>query len=273
MPLASTPSGNLYYEIVDHVAPWVPDGEAGRETIVFHHGIGGSLGLWAGWIPQLVDRYRLVMFDMRGCGRSHIPDEDFAWSLDQMARDVFAVADAAGVERFHLVGESIGGTAALAAILAQPARIATLTVSNGAHVGTTLGGVQAWCSTIDERGIKHWSDIFMHDRFHDGALSAAQWAWFAAQQQAWSRASILNALGVLVGTDLSARLGGIRCPTLLLHPDGSPFIAVPIMAELHRLLPDARLRVVEHSRHGLPFSHAGICSAALRSFLDSDGAG
>jgi len=133
MPLASTPSGNLYYEIVDHVAPWVADGEAGPETIVFHHGIGGSFGLWARWIPQLVDRYRLVMFDMRGCGRSHIPDDTFAWSLDQMTRDVFAVADAAGVERFHLVGESIGGTAALAAVLAQSARIATLTVSNGAH--------------------------------------------------------------------------------------------------------------------------------------------
>ena len=183
------------------MAPWV----AGPETIVFHHGIGGSLGLWAGWIPQLVDRYRLVMFDMRGCGRSHIPDDDFAWSLDQMARDVFAVADAAGVARFHLVGELIGGTAALAAVLAEPARIATLTVSNGAHVGTTLGRVQAWRSTIDEQGIKHWSDIFMHDRFHEGALTAEQWAWFAAQQQAWPRASILNALGVLVGTDLSAR--------------------------------------------------------------------
>lgn len=269
MPLAATSNGSLYYEIVDHVAPWVAE----PETIVFHHGIGGSLGLWAGWIPQLIDRYRLAMFDMRGCGRSHIPDVDYPWSLDQMAQDVFAVADAAGIERFHLVGESIGGTAALAAVLARPERIATLTVSNGAHVGTTLGRVQAWRATIDELGIEHWSEIFMHDRFHEGALSAKQWAWFARQQQAWSRDSILNALGVLVGTDLTARLGGIRCPTLLLHPDGSPFIPVPVMAELHRLLPDARLRVVEHSRHGLPFSHAGICSAALRSFLDSRKAG
>ncbi len=269
MPLAPTPHGDLYYEIIDHVVPWMSE----AETIVFHHGIGGSLGLWAGWIPQLVDRYRLVMFDMRGCGGSHIPDEDFPWSLDQMARDVFAVADAAGAERFHLVGESIGGTAALAAVLAEPARVATLTVSNGAHIGTTLGRVQAWRATIDEQGLEHWSDIFMHDRFHDGALSGQQWAWFAAQQQAWPRASILNALSVLVGTDLSARLGEIRCPTLLLHPDGSPFIPVPVMAEMHRLLPNARLRVVEHARHGLPYSHAATCSAALRSFLDSRCAG
>jgi pimeloyl-ACP methyl ester carboxylesterase len=58
---------------------------------------------------------------------------------------------------------------------------------------------------------------------------------------------------------------GYRCPTLLLHPDGSPFIPVPIMAELHRLLPHAELNVIGHSRHGLPYSHAKIvCITATR---------
>ncbi len=80
--------------------------------------------------------------------------------------------------------------------------------------------------------------------------------------------SILNALGVLIGTDLSSRLKDIRCPTLLLHPDGSPFIPVPVMAELHRLLSNSELNVIGHSRHGLPYSHAGQCAALLRTFLD-----
>jgi pimeloyl-ACP methyl ester carboxylesterase len=108
----------------------------------------------------------------------------------------------------------------------------------------------------------------MRDRFHDDALSPEQRAWFAAQQERWPRESILNALRVLVGTDLSARLKDIGCPTLLLHPDGSPFIPVPIMAELHRLLPDAELNVIGRSRHGLPFSHAAQCASLLRAFLD-----
>jgi pimeloyl-ACP methyl ester carboxylesterase len=43
--------------------------------------------------------------------------------------------DAAGVERGHLVGESIGGTVVLDAALRVPGRVATVTVSNGAHVG------------------------------------------------------------------------------------------------------------------------------------------
>src|SRR5512144_2756656 len=121
MPLATTRQGSLHYEIVDQV---VASSRPLREAILFHHGIGASAGIWTGWFPALADAHRLVSFDMRGYGRSHIPAADFAWSLDLMVDDLFSVADAAGLRRFHLVGESIGGTVALAAALAQPQRIA-----------------------------------------------------------------------------------------------------------------------------------------------------
>jgi pimeloyl-ACP methyl ester carboxylesterase len=263
MPLVETQHGSLHYEIVDQVAPWNAD----RRTILFHHGIGGCPGLWSGWLPALIDRYRIVMWDMRGYGRSAA--SGFPWSLDLLVSDVFAVADAAGVDRFHLVGESIGGTVALAAAISRRGRIATLTVSNGAHLGASIQRVQAWSKQLDEGGSKGWSDAFMHDRFFDQSLSPERWAWFAEQQAKWPPESILSALGVLVGTDLSDRLAAIDCPTLLLHPDGSPFIPVPIMAELHRLLPTSQLHVFGHARHGLPFSHDRPCAARLRSFLDA----
>ncbi|HEY3917304.1 MAG TPA: alpha/beta hydrolase [Stellaceae bacterium] len=264
MPLASTTHGALHFEVIDRVAP----GETARDPILFHHGIGASAGIWSDWLPALADRYRMVTFDMRGYGRSHIPAPDDAWPLDELIGDVFAVADAAGLKRFHLVGESIGGTIGLATALARPERIATLTVSNGAHLGASIERVDQWRRQLDEGGVKAWSDIFMRDRFHDGALSSECWARFAAQQEAWPRASILNALGVLVGADLSPELGQIACPVLLLHPDGSPFIPVPVAEALQRLLPDARLHIFPHARHGLPFSHAQDCVRLLRSFLD-----
>jgi len=259
----------LHFETIDVRAPWSHHG-AGSERlpILFHHGIGASAAIWAGWWPALVDAYRVVTFDMRGYGRSHVPSAEARWSLDLLIDDVFAVADAAGLRRFHLVGESIGGTVALAAAARRPERIATLTVSNGAHLGASIQGVKAWREQL-AAGPRTWSDKFLQDRFHPGALSPERWAWFAEQQEKWPAHSVLNALGVLVGTDLTAELAGIRCPVLLLHPDGSPFIPVPVMAELHRLLPHSRLNVLAHSRHGLPFSHDRECAAALRAFLDS----
>ena len=264
MALASTRHGSLHYEIIDRVAP----GAAKREPILFHHGIGASAGIWSEWIAALDDRHPIVTFDMRGYGRSIIPPPDFRWSLEQFIADVFAVADAARLERFHLVGESIGGTIGLAATLARPERIATLTVSNGGHLGASIQRVDEWRRQLDEGGVKFWSDIFMRDRFHDDALSPERRAWFAAQQEAWTPNAILSALAVLVGTDLAPVLPEIRCPVLLLHPDGSPFIPVAVAAEMRRLLPNAELNVFGPARHGLPFSHATQCAALLRSFLD-----
>jgi pimeloyl-ACP methyl ester carboxylesterase len=190
-----------------------------------------------------------------------------------MVEDLFAVADAAGFARFHLVGESIGGTVALAAAIANPDRIATLTVSNGAHLGATIGRVHAWQKQLDDGGTMGWSRAFMPDRFHIDALTPEQWQWFESEQALWPRESILKALSVLIGTDLTARLGEIRCPTLLLHPDGSPFIPVSVMAALYQLLGNAELNVIGHARHGLPFSHAGRCARLLRTFVDSRGKG
>jgi pimeloyl-ACP methyl ester carboxylesterase len=265
MTQAATAHGTLHYDVSDQTVPWRPK----RLPILFHHGIGASAGIWAGWRPALADAYRLVSFDMRGYGRSNVPAADFKWSLDLLVDDLFAVADAAGLARFHLVGESIGGTVALAAVLARPDRIATLTVSNGAHLGASIQRVEAWRRQLDEGGSKAWSDAFLRDRFHDDALSPERRTWFAEQQEKWPRSSILNALSVLIGTDLSSRLKDVACPTLLLHPDGSPFIPVPIVAELHRLLPHAELNVIGHSRHGLPYSHSRLCASLLRAFLDA----
>lgn len=265
MPYVERAGGKLYYEILDLVAPW----ETRRETIIFHHGIGADPGIWTEWLPVLMDRYRVIRFDMRGYGRSHIPPKDFRWSLDLFSDDLLAIADAAGVQCAHLVGESIGGTIALYCAIKNAARVATLTISNGAHLGASVLGVNAWRKQIDEQGIKAWSDQFMKDRFYDGALEAQKHAWYAARQEQWARDSILNTLAVLVGTDLRPQLPQLRCPVLLMHGDSSPFIPAEILTDLHKNIPGSRLQIFAHARHGLPFSHARQCAQTLREFLDS----
>jgi pimeloyl-ACP methyl ester carboxylesterase len=263
--MASVESGGakLHYELIDLVAPW----ERTRETIVFHHGIGASAGIWTEWLPELITRYRIVTFDMRGYGRSHTPAARNEWSLDLFSRDLLAIADATQSEKVHLVGESIGGTIALYCSIRNPARVATLTISNGADVGSPLQRVHEWQRQIDEQGIAAWSEQFMRDRFYDGALDEPRRAWYARQQETWSRGSILDALAVLVGTDLRSQLGAVNCPVLLLHGDSSPFIPVNVMVDMHHRLPRSRLQVFARAKHGLPFSHARECARALRDFL------
>ncbi len=249
---------------MDLTPPW----QSGTETILFHHGLGATSGAWAAWLPVLAGRYRLVTFDMRGHGRSEHPQPGAALDLARLGEDLFAVADAAGAERFHLVGESIGGTIALAAAIEQPARVLSLTVSNGAHLGGSIQSIDDWQQIVDAGGMAAWSRHMMGKRFFDGAISEAMWRWYEREQAAASPDVVLRAVRLLAGADLSPRLSAVRMPVLLLHADSSPFIPVAVMADLKARLPDARLQVFAHTRHGLPFSHAEACARALYQFLE-----
>jgi len=81
----------------------------------------------AGWKPQLgalSDRYTVLALDNRGIGRSTLDDRQL--TIEDMAADVLAVADAESIPRFHLAGHSMGGVIAQHVALTAPARVSTL---------------------------------------------------------------------------------------------------------------------------------------------------
>ena len=255
--------GAIAFEVVDHVPPWLTP----ARTVLFHHGLGTRSACWDGWTPALAGRHRLVRFDMRGHGASPLP-AGFRWSLSALVDDLLAVADASETERFHLVGESTGGTVALAVAARHPERVLSVTVSNGAHRGGSIRNLEPWRRIIREEGMAAWSAHMMGQRFFEGALTDGMRRWYETRQADSDPDAILGATAMLVAVDLLPELGRVTCPVLLLHPDSSPFIPVETMAELKRALPDARLQVFAHARHGLPFSHAAECAAAVAEFVD-----
>jgi len=108
----------------------------------------------------------------------------------------------------------------------------------------------------------------MAGRFFDDILQPAVWDWYRNQQASADSGTVLALLRTLVGTDLSNRLAEISAPVLLMHPDSSPFVPVPVMADLYERIPNACLKIIPGAKHGLPFSHANECSRTLRQFLD-----
>ena len=154
MPFVDRPGCRLFYTVVDVTPPWVQDPPA----IIFHHGVSATGALWSDWIPVLCDEFRLVLFDTRGFGRSTPLSGDAAWSMELLADDILAVAGAEHLERFHLVGESAGGTVALATAVSHPERLLSLTVSNAAHTGTAVRNVRGlWGERITEDGQEEWA--------------------------------------------------------------------------------------------------------------------
>ena len=263
MPTATHDDHRIHYEVLDAT----PGGANPPATIVFHHGVAFSLDLWSEWLPHLSDRYRLVRFDMRGCGRSGMPDPASDWSLDALARDVLAVADAVDARTFHFVGESLGGTLGLHLGIHHPDRLLSLAISNGSPRGRLVKNLAGWKDLMDNGGLRAWSAQMMEWRFFPDALSPAQRDWALQQHLASSGPVSLAIADLLAATDLSADLDRIRVPTLLLCPDASPFIPVTVMAEMKQRIPDCELQVFAHTRHGLPLSHGRESAMVLRDFL------
>ena len=264
MPFAETKTGRLHYHLCDVVPSWVPH----PQTIVFHHGIAAGVDIWANWLPLLALRYRLVRFDMRGFGESVRPPAGFKWSFDVLCDDLLTVADAARAERFHLIGESIGGTAAIAAALKHPQRISSLVLSNAAARGGLVSNVTGWRELIARDGQPGWARELMRSRFHLGALPAQIEAWYRRLHETCSMDATLALADLLLASDLTPRLTEIRVPTLLLSPDGSPFIPPEVMMAMRNQIADAELQVFAHAKHGLPLSHGPVCAQAVKDFLE-----
>ena len=127
--------------------------------------------------------------------------------------------------------------------------------------------LEDWTDLIENQGMGAWSAMMMRRRFYAGALSRAASQWFESQQATAGATCVLGAVDVLVGMDLSEDLHLAAMPTLILHLDNSPFIPVSVVSALKDGLPDARLHVFSHARHGLPFSHARACSALTSQFI------
>lgn len=264
MPFVETPTGRLHYEVCDVVAPWISN----PQTIVFHHGIAANTHIWASWLPVLISRFRLVRFDMRGFGESVQPARAFRWSFDVLCDDLRAVADASGADRFHLVGESIGGTVAIAFALRQPQRVRSLALSNAAARGGLVSNVTGWRDLVAQQGQTAWAAQLMQSRFYPDALAPQIDAWYRRLHETCSMDATLGLADLLLASDFTPALEQIKVPTLLMSPDASPFIPLDVMVAMRSMIPDAELQVFAHAKHGLPLSHGSRCARVVRDFLE-----
>jgi len=100
--------------------------ENDRPALLLSHGYGATCRMWDGQIAALADRYRVIVWDMRGHGRSGDPADPAAYSQALTVGDMAAVLDACGVERAAIGGLSLGGVMSLAFHIAHPQRIRAL---------------------------------------------------------------------------------------------------------------------------------------------------
>src|SRR5687768_15879610 len=111
------------------------DREGSGEPVMLVMGLGTPRVGWFHQFRFLSEHYDVTCFDNRGVGETVATSP---WTMQDMAQDVVALADAVGYETFHLVGVSMGGMISQEVVLTSSDRVRTLTL-----MATTPGGPEA----------------------------------------------------------------------------------------------------------------------------------
>lgn len=255
--------GTLAWEAIDLTPPWLKD----PSTVILHHGLGTNADMWSEWLPRLAERHRVVCFDMRGCGRSSALDPALSLDLDLFRDDVLVVADAAGARRFHLIGESFGGTVSLFTAATRRERLMSVTTISSPHRGAWMRILDNWQDMAgDKDSMIAWSERMMAYRFFDGVVPPHARDWFQALQDRTDASLVRGVAQIVRNMDLTPLLRGLDLPALLMAPDSSPFVEAELVSELHGLMPASALQIFAGTRHGLAFSHAAACVDLFQTF-------
>ena len=108
-------------------------GDPAKPAVILLHGFPESHRTWRGVAPLLQDDFRLVMPDQRGFAGSDRLQNEEAYKADTLVDDIFALADALGIDRFALVGHDWGGAIAWPAALRGDPRLTRLAIVNAPH--------------------------------------------------------------------------------------------------------------------------------------------
>jgi len=241
------------------------------EPLLLIQGLGADSRGWLRQKRALASRYRGIVFDNRGAGKSDHPPGPY--DLEVMADDALAVLDAAGVHQAHLVGASMGGILAQIIAVRHPERVRSLVLACTAcrHHEWRRELLAEWAVTAEADGMGSFARQAV--RWLIGPRSLRRF-WPAVGlvgpiAMTGSPDAFVAQIGAILATDDSLRneLGNIAVPTLVMV--GSQDILTPMgdSEELAEAIPGAELVVVRGAAHGFMLEHGATFNRTVLEFL------
>jgi pimeloyl-ACP methyl ester carboxylesterase/DNA-binding SARP family transcriptional activator/class 3 adenylate cyclase/tetratricopeptide (TPR) repeat protein len=233
--------------------------------------------IWRHWIQSLQSEYSFLRYDERCNGLSDWVAEDV--SFEAMITDLEAVVDAAGLDRFTLLGVSQSCAVSIAYAVRHPHRVSGLVLYGGYARGWRKRAdareiaLREALATLMREGWGRDNPIFRQlfaQRFVPGA-TAEQLSWFnelqrrtVSPENAWRLQSMAGDI------DVTALLPHVKVPTLVIHGRGDLISPFECGKEFAAAIPGAQFVPLESENHIL-LSHEPAFEAfvrALRIFTD-----
>lgn len=232
---------------------WKLEGIDGAPALVLLNSIGTDMDLWDPLLAELRLRHALLRIDTRGHGASDAPMGDY--TLAELADDMFAAMDAAGISHAAVAGVSLGGMIAMEMALSQPGRVAAAAlICTSATMDSAAW--QARVETVRGQGMAAIADLAM-GRFLSPSFIAANPALAATirrQLLTMDAAGYAGCAAAIRDMDLANRISGLSCPVMVVTGDddtSTPWVghgehlARRIPGACHVTLPAAHLATLE----------------------------
>ncbi|MGW2845560.1 SDR family oxidoreductase [Streptomyces sp. NPDC001274] len=274
-------------------------GDASRPTVVLVHGYPDSKEVWADVAAQLAERWHVVLYDVRGHGRSSAPKPlRGGFTLEKLTDDFLAVADAVSPDRpVHLVGHDWGSVQSweFATVERTEGRIASFTSMSGPsldHFGHWIKQRMARptprrVGQLLGQGAKSWYVYMLHTPV------LPELAWRGPLGKRWPR--ILERLEKVPAGDyptaslprdaahgawlyrdnVRARLGRPRddayahVPVQLITPTGDVFLSERLYDQLELWAPRLVRRSLE-GKHWVPRTRPDQLTSWISEFVDAN---
>ena len=228
--------------------------------------------VWRPWIEALSARYRLLRYDARGCGLSDHAVDDF--DLDCLVSDLEAVVDAAGLERFALLGMSQGGAISIGYAARHPERVSHLVLCGAFARGAlrrnpTPEQAEAIAAMIKlvEVGWGQDNPAFVQlftSQFFPNATLAQMNSFNEIQRHSAPPRAAARIVSAFTQLDASRFLARVEAPTLVFHSRDDGRIPFEEGRYVAATIPRARFEPLDTGNH-LPLEG----EPAFRHFLDA----
>jgi len=233
-------------------------------------GLGFTLAMWRDLRPLMSQRFRTIVFDNRGVGKSDILLRPF--SISMMMRDAACVLDAAGVSSTHVIGFSMGGMIAQELALSFPDRVRKLvlgcTMCGGRHAVNPDLKVRATLARLmfmsRQRGMAALLP-FLYDEHTPRARIEQDLE--VLRRNATLRLGVVEQLLAILSWRSYDRLPQIKSPTLVIHGANDQLVPPENARILADRIPDAKLVILANASHIFPSDQPELAHRELLNFL------